>query len=615
MKGNKMMKRHKHFQDRLVAIVNSSLVLGLMISSLYYPNSLRADEGQPEDPAPLIEDNSPVEETPDDLIVAEDMDKNDENSSENPPPSSDDNTSNNQPSTDGSNGPNPSTSPSAPDSSSTVPGIEPDLPKDQSLLIGDIRIRYEKNKIQVYKDQEASDLILTLQNYGRDVAENVVITPILDSSTDIWPFEIESNDYSVELKELKPISQVKPKEKYKNEEGEELPYGQVVIKGLKVREGVKAGYLPLRFNITYFNKKSGIKNEIKDRKFYIKHEVTEVPVETPSVDNGADFGGGGGAPMEEKTNTPRLILLSFETRAEKVQAGQEFTLKLNFQNTSKETLLQNIKMTLSSDESSFLPKSGSSTIFIDKVDPEAKVSAEIGLLPLATLAQKPYPISISLEFEDKDHTELKANETIAVPVYQTARTEISKLTVSAENTVGNESNVRFNILNKGKTTLYNSAIRFPENGPFGKYEEFVGNIEAGKQSELDLYLPLLRAPEPDEEVYFDLVFEDEFGEVTTVKQVIELKNVIDNSSDFGNEFGEDGITGSGKDQFNGSEPELSEDNLDAHNPDQGFRATFMNLPIWMKVILPILGIAAIAGVVSLAVKRHRRRKDLFDNEI
>ena len=69
-----MMKRHKHFQDRLVAIVNSSLVLGLMISSLYYPNSLRADEGQPEDPAPIIEDNSPAEETPDDLIVAEDMD-------------------------------------------------------------------------------------------------------------------------------------------------------------------------------------------------------------------------------------------------------------------------------------------------------------------------------------------------------------------------------------------------------------------------------------------------------------------------------------------------------------------------------------------------------------
>lgn len=615
------MKLKKYFKNSKKNVLSLAVVSTLLLPNVLVGKSLLAEEP----PVNKVADNSSPEELGENVInldspnIESDTEDNGDELNPEVPPVDDssvtsatdaNNASNNNPSNGNGSTDNTSTTPS------TAPSLEPDLPKDKILYVGDIRIRYEKNKIPVFKDQEETELVLTLQNYGRDVAENVVLTPILDNNTEIWPFEIESNDYSVELKELKPISQVKPKETYKDEDDKERPYGQIVIKGLKVREGVRSGYLPIRFNITYFNKKSGIKNEIKDRKFYIKHEVTVVPTEASDNSN-QDWGGGGGIPVEEKVNTPRLILLGFETKPEKVQAGTEFTLKLNFQNTSKDTLLQNIKLTLSSEESSFLPKSGSSTLFVEQVEIEEKVSTEIKLLPLATLAQKPYPINISIEFEDKNHNELKSNETISVPVYQIARTEINGLTLSNENTVGSESNIRFNILNKGKSILYNATIKFPEDGPFGAYEEFVGNIDAGKQNEMDIYIPLKRAPELDEDCYFELVFEDELGEISKIKQVFELKNVIDNTIDFNNMSIDPDINGEmgleDSDNMSG-ESIYSDENMDIVQ-DQGLKAKYTNLPTWLKVIIPIATISAIGTITGVAIRRHRRRKDSFDNEI
>lgn len=507
--------------------------------------------------------------------------------------------------------PKPSETPST-----APPEIEPSVPDDLILHVGDIRIRYEKSKLPVFKDQEEGELVLTLQNFGRDVAENIVLTPILDERSEVWPFEIDSNDYSVELKELKPVSQVKRGETYKDAENKVRPYGQVSIKGLKVREGVRSGYLPIRFNITYFNKKSGIKNVIKDSRYFIRHEVTEVPTEPSVADgNGYDGGGGGGEPV--KNNVARLLLTGFETDAQPVNAGHYFKLKLNFKNSSKDTLLQNIKITLSSENSAFLPKTGSSTLFLEKVEKEESVSQEIELLPLATLEQKPYPITINLEYEDKDHTELKSAETISIPVHQKARAEIARLKTDDSVKVGSDTTISFSVYNKGKSTLFNASIAFPKDSPFDGYEEYLGNIEAGKQNEADLVVPVTRAPKEGEELYFELVFEDELANETRIKQVFKI-----NQFEEGEEGSASGMAGIGS-EFSSpsggagspSEGEVNPAEAGAYDSQStGIRSQISQLPIWLKILVPVAAVAVIGGAAGM-IRRRRRRKDLFDDEM
>ena len=171
-----------------------------------------------------------------------------------------------------------------------------------------------------------------------------------------------------------------------------------------------------------------------------------------------------------------------------MHAGQVFTLKVKLRNTSTKVALRNIKLTLSSDGDAFLPESGSSTVFLPHIDVDSSATVEIEFLPQANLEQRPYAVTLQMAYEDEKGQALDASETMAIPVYQEARAEVGSIEVlPQEVTVGNQVNLMFSVINKGKNKLYNVNVEASEEGAsLDIPQHYVGNIEAGSQMQVDL---------------------------------------------------------------------------------------------------------------------------------
>ena len=121
--------------------------------------------------------------------------------------------------------------------------------------------------------------------------------------------------------------------------------------------------------------------------------------------------------IEVSSNVERLLFNinkfipseQFTTTPEEVYAGDTFKLTLNLKNTSKETAVSNMLFDIQGTQegtdanntyAAFLPTAGSSTIFVEKIAPNATKSISIELKSKADLAQKPYVVTVNMEYED-----------------------------------------------------------------------------------------------------------------------------------------------------------------------------------------------------------------------
>ena len=113
--------------------------------------------------------------------------------------------------------------------------------------------------------------------------------------------------------------------------------------------------------------------------------------------------------MSEETNVsqPRIIVTGFETEPAEIYAGDIFTLTVHVKNTSPDTAVNNVLFDLQAVEggtetstgqitnsyASFLPTSGSSSIYVERMPAGSSQDLKIEMQAKADLSQKPYAVS------------------------------------------------------------------------------------------------------------------------------------------------------------------------------------------------------------------------------
>ena len=347
------------------------------------------------------------------------------------------------------------------------------------------------------------EIAVPLVNLGDTKVTNVVITPALSGDVTTWPFEISKTDYSQVCDVL---------------EGENS--GKNVLErkctfrwSLKTRPDAVTGYTKLVFNVSY-NEADGSKNTVA-LDYYVQVN--------------------GVAPQEENDNgkisTPRVIVTGFTTTPEEVYAGDTFKLTLNLKNTSKTTSVSNMLFDIQGTQegtdanntyAAFLPTAGSSTIFVDSIAPNSTKSISIELKSKADLAQKPYVVTVNMEYEDKDANAFTETASVSVPIKQEAKVDLSSITLMPEAVeVGNEANVMFSIYNVGKTKLYNVNVKFVADSISGG-DTFIGNMDPGATGNVDAYLAAQAATMDDGTVKIIITYEDEEGKESSIEEVMTL---------------------------------------------------------------------------------------------
>lgn len=382
-------------------------------------------------------------------------------------------------------------------SETTVPEETP-AASNSNIIIGG-----KEYDTTVANSGQQCEIAVPLVNLGDTNVTNVVITPALSSDVTSWPFEISKTDYSQVCEVLEG----------ENSGKDVLDRKYTFRWALKTRDDAVTGYTKLVFNVTY-NEADGTKNTVALDYYVQVNGVT--PQETD--DNG-------------KISTPRVIVTGFTTTPEEVYAGDTFKLTLNLKNTSKTTSVSNMLFDIQGTQegtdanntyAAFLPTAGSSTIFVDSIAPNSTKSISIELKSKADLAQKPYVVTVEMEYEDKDANAFTETASVSVPIKQEAKVDISSITLMPDYVeIGNEANVMFSIYNVGKTKLYNINVKFEADSISGG-DTFIGNLDPGATGNVDAYLAAQAATMDDGTVKILITYEDEEGKESSIEETMTL---------------------------------------------------------------------------------------------
>ncbi|MCH5262147.1 MAG: hypothetical protein J1F42_04475 [Lachnospiraceae bacterium] len=351
-------------------------------------------------------------------------------------------------------------------------------------------------------------IVLPVINFGTEELNDLIVEPQTSTLVTEWPFEPDMTSYF----QTEPyIPGNATKEQAMNNRREFTFY-------FTTRSDVMSGYYPLKFNVFYT--KAGIRCE----------EPAELTVYVRTVGQPGS-GTIGGSGQETSGAKPRIVVTGFETNPAQVFAGDTFTLTIHVQNTANDTPVTNVLFDMqaaaegndtTNTYAAFLPTSGSSSVYMDKIGANTAADIVIEMTAKADLAQKPYVLDVNMKYDAGTMFDLTDKASVSIPISQESRFDTSiPEVVPSDITVGSQSNVMFSIYNTGKTTLYNVQVKFVADS-IDEASAFVGNLQSGATGNVDVMLTGIASTMDDGTVNVEISYEDDAGNVTVVEKPITL---------------------------------------------------------------------------------------------
>lgn len=245
--------------------------------------------------------------------------------------------------------------------------------------------------------------------------------------------------------------------------------------------------------------------------------------------NNPDNAGDG---KDAKKSTPKLIIDRYEFEPKLPLAGNEFEMNLSFYNTNAKKAVKNIKIDLTSQDTSksdsntagssvFTPVDSSNTFYIGRIAPSGKVEKTIKMFVVPDATAKTYNITANFEYEDDENNEYKSSENIGVPVYQESKLDIDPINYQTNAMVGDNIPITANFYNTGKVTLYNFKVTLTaDNATVNNGTYYIGNFNSGGQ---DVYEGSIMPNEPGEiKGKLKFTYEDSTGEVKEKEEDINI---------------------------------------------------------------------------------------------
>lgn len=457
-----------------------------------------------------------------------------------------------------------------------------------------LKVTTPGNKVQTYQYQKAQDFVLNVANNSDQTLKNIKVEPILKKNTDKWPFKTEYQSYEASIPELNAGDSGSVKFNFtQRDDAGDKTYRLTFAVTAENESGEKVYDDKVTYSVNTSAKPESQKEDSKSdnsgQSAGGSNDGGNMDAYAGGVDNGdAVYSGGGGGEASGNGSVPRVIVTGFTTNPADVKAGSDFTLTLHLKNTSKSSRVGNMLFELEaptegSDEQTtapaFLPSSGSNSIYLDGIAANGTADISIDLNAKSDLVQKPYSINVSMKYEDANASQIEASSSISIPVKQDARFEFSEFEITPESiAIGEEANVSCNLYNLGRIKLYNAKAIF-EGEDIKKNETFLGNLEPGSSTSIDVMLEGIQATQGDGQVKMTLSYEDEAGTVSTTEQT-----------------------------FNLTVTEATDDAMAEEMPEEN---TTGGLPI-VPIILVILIIAGI--VAAVVIKKKKKSQKLAEEE-
>ena len=165
---------------------------------------------------------------------------------------------------------------------------------------------------------------------------------------------------------------------------------------------------------------------------------------------------------EDKKNygvkNPQIMISSYEYGGSPVQPNGQFPLSMTFVNTSREKTLKNIKISLTSDEGTFIAIGSSNSFYIDSMPPSSSVTKTLNFSVKPDATTKTVGMNIDYTYEDTKANPLTAKDTISIPVLQKTLFKVDDVTQPQDVMEGEPVSISTTFYNLGKTQISNVKV-------------------------------------------------------------------------------------------------------------------------------------------------------------
>lgn len=226
-------------------------------------------------------------------------------------------------------------------------------------------------------------------------------------------------------------------------------------------------------------------------------------------------GGEDGASEETLESAPVILVEKSVVSTGTAKAGEDFDVTVTLKNTSKTKSVQNMVASITVPSADFELKNNSNTIFIDKLGAEKTTDLSLTFHVGKSTVDGNYPIEVALSYDDSKANTLSSAGTFVVTVEQPLNVKLTMPAIAADLTAGDTVPLSFQVMNLGRSTVYNVRCDVTGDGLVQTKTAFVGNMESGNDGEGDSNIFV--SPMEGENQYgkttgtVTLTYEDAFG--------------------------------------------------------------------------------------------------------
>lgn len=417
-----------------------------------------------------------------------------------------------------------------------------------------------------------------LKSSDKNTVKLKSVYPVIDNS---FPFETSGDAYKVVTAGSDADKQAKLSASFK----------------MKAREDIVAGYHGIRFIGEYTKTaKDGTETDyyvIKTINIYFQDTTSSSgsnsgnsggssdDFDDDSSSDDTDYDGGSDTSDDAKeTSAPKLLITGYDTDPKTIMAGEKFKLTIHIKNTSKTTSVCNGKFLVGNEAGNFLPTSGSSAVFIEKIPAGETGDLEIELKTSADLPQKNYILVVKGDFDDGNGNNFTSSDNLSLPVNQKIRLGVSDVSVTPDPLgIDMEGSLVFTINNQSNAGVYNATV-LPKDEAVTGEEVYVGNIAASSSAYVTMNLTGAKDNSETGTIKVEISYEDASGNKETVEETINCVVSQD------------------------AEP-MEEDWAEEYDAD--FEDEGSGWSSWLLILLVVLAIIAVIVIIVLLVRRKKKR--------
>ena len=242
-------------------------------------------------------------------------------------------------------------------------------------------------------------------------------------------------------------------------------------------------------------------------------ETADEPAEAPKEESAT-----------EDNSTPRFMVTSYELSEKSLSPEKTAVLKVTFKNYSTTKSLYNIKLSFE-DPSGEILTVGMPTKYVRSISAGGSYVWSIELKAVNTAAIGQHDLQITAEYEDKNFSSYSSSDTVRIDVRQSVKLKYSGALLPKKVIQGDTQTVTIELMNTGKSRIYNCTLDFDIEGMQSGGSIFVGNIEPAQSAQGSANLRIDADALGEVTGKITITYEDDYGK--QYKKTADVSTVIE----------------------------------------------------------------------------------------